>query len=40
LLLKYLVDETVLDVNSAGIGSFKIAYELLVGGWILKRIDG
>lgn len=39
LLLEYFVDETVLDVDSARIGSVEVSYELLVGRRILKWID-
>jgi hypothetical protein len=37
-LVEHLIDEAMLDVNAARIGSCKIADQLLVGRWIFVRI--
>ena len=38
LLLKHLIDESMLNVDAAGIGAVQIAHELFEGRWILKWI--
>ncbi len=38
LLFVHLVNQSVMDVDAAGIGAFQIAYQFLIGRGLLERV--